>query len=190
MQRRQFLKTAAATLAFIGTAGRVSALPMSGPRLLVVFLRGAYDAANIIVPVSSDFYYAARPTLAIPNGTALALDSDWGLHPALREPSIPCGRAARSLSVSLPEPTIPAVFALRNPGHDRALLADRRFARLPFRAFSAARLQRWRGPRPSPLPAPCRCFGFAGCSRYPHCAGVYWQARIAGKKRQELIQAT
>jgi uncharacterized protein (DUF1501 family) len=62
---------------------------VSGPRLLVVFLRGAYDAANIIVPVSSDFYYASRPTLAIPKTATLALDNDWGLHPALKDSIYP-----------------------------------------------------------------------------------------------------
>jgi uncharacterized protein (DUF1501 family) len=89
MQRRQFLKSAAASLPLLGMAGRLYALPMSGPRLLVVFLRGAYDAANIVVPVSSDFYYAARPTLAIPRSAALALDHDWGLHPALADSIYP-----------------------------------------------------------------------------------------------------
>ncbi|HWY60580.1 MAG TPA: DUF1501 domain-containing protein [Rhizomicrobium sp.] len=89
MQRRQFLKSAAATLPLLGVAGKLYALPLSGPRLLVVFLRGAYDAANIIVPVSSDFYYTARPTLAIPKGTTLALDNDWGLHPALKDSIYP-----------------------------------------------------------------------------------------------------
>jgi uncharacterized protein (DUF1501 family) len=89
MGRRAFLAsaTAAATLPF--TAGRLYALPASGPRLLVVFLRGAYDAANILVPVSSDFYYASRPNLAIPKTTVLALDNDWGLHPALKESILP-----------------------------------------------------------------------------------------------------
>ena len=75
---------------FLGTAGRLYALPVSGaPRLLVVFLRGAYDAANIVVPVSSDFYYAARPNLAIPKDAALPLDGDWGLHPALKDSIYP-----------------------------------------------------------------------------------------------------
>jgi uncharacterized protein (DUF1501 family) len=89
MQRRQFLKSAAASIPLLGMAGRLYALPMSGPRLLVVFLRGAYDAANIVVPVSSDFYYAARPTLAIPRAAALTLDQDWGLHPALADSIYP-----------------------------------------------------------------------------------------------------
>src|SRR5476649_2719107 len=89
MQRRQFLKSAAATLPLLGVAGKLYALPATGPRLLVVFLRGAYDAANIIVPVSSDFYYAARPTLAITKTAALSLTSDWGLHPALADSIYP-----------------------------------------------------------------------------------------------------
>ncbi len=65
------------------------------PRLLIVFLRGAYDAANTIVPVSSDFYYQSRPTLAIarPNpadpNAALPLNRDWGLHPALKDTLYP-----------------------------------------------------------------------------------------------------
>src|SRR5580700_1769812 len=95
MQRRQFLATAAAALPIIGFAGKLYALPMSGPRLLVVFLRGAYDAANIVIPVSSDFYYAARPTLAIPRpdpanpAASLTLTADWGLHPALKDSIYP-----------------------------------------------------------------------------------------------------
>ena len=89
MRRRQFL-TAALTVPFLGTAGRLYALPASGgPRLLVVFMRGAYDAANIVVPVSSDFYYAARPTLAIQKAQTLPLNNDWGLHPALKDSLYP-----------------------------------------------------------------------------------------------------
>src|SRR3982074_3395196 len=71
--------------------GRVWAAPATDARLLVVFLRGAYDAANVVVPVSSDFYHSSRPTLGIakpdvgnPN-SALSLNPDWGLHPALRD---------------------------------------------------------------------------------------------------------
>src|ERR1700743_1456849 len=93
MLRRQFLKTATALLPMATVAGRLYALPATGPRLLVVFLRGAYDAANIVVPVSSDFYHAARPTLAIAKDAALPLDADWGLHPALRDSIYPLWQA-------------------------------------------------------------------------------------------------
>jgi len=90
MNRRDLIKAFAAT-ASLTVGGRVWAAPSTDARLLVVFLRGAYDAANVVVPTSSEFYYASRPSLAIarpdagnPNA-ALALDSDWGLHPALRD---------------------------------------------------------------------------------------------------------
>jgi uncharacterized protein (DUF1501 family) len=94
MNRRELIKVFAAT-ASLTVAGRVWAAPSTDARLLVVFLRGAYDAANVVVPTGSDFYYASRPTLAIarpdvgnPNA-ALALNSDWGLHPALRDSLYP-----------------------------------------------------------------------------------------------------
>jgi len=55
------------------------------PRLLVVFLRGAYDAANLLVPTSSSFYYEARPNIAIAKTAALPLDASWGLSPAVAD---------------------------------------------------------------------------------------------------------
>ena len=80
----------------LAASGRAFALPAAGPtRLLVVFLRGAYDAANVIIPVSSDFYYEARPSIAIARPdpanpkAALPLDADWGLHPVLADSLYP-----------------------------------------------------------------------------------------------------
>jgi uncharacterized protein (DUF1501 family) len=94
MNRRELIKALVA-MAPLTVAGRVWAAPASNARLLVVFLRGAYDAANLLVPVSSDFYHNARPTLAIakpdvgnPNA-ALSLGADWGLHPALKDSIYP-----------------------------------------------------------------------------------------------------
>ncbi len=93
MNRRDLLKTAAAALPLTTVAGRLYAMPVGdAPRLLVVFLRGAYDAANVVIPASSDFYYASRPTLAIPRTASLALDSDWALHPALKDSIYPLWR--------------------------------------------------------------------------------------------------
>ena len=34
-------------------------------KFLLVFLRGGYDAANVVIPVGSDFYYESRPTIAL-----------------------------------------------------------------------------------------------------------------------------
>ncbi|HET7159067.1 MAG TPA: DUF1501 domain-containing protein [Burkholderiales bacterium] len=61
----------------------------SNARMLVVFLRGAYDAASLLVPVGSDFYYEARPGIAVPTSATLPLDTNWALHPALRESLFP-----------------------------------------------------------------------------------------------------
>lgn len=98
MNRRDLLKAVAALAPAALTttiAGRVWAAPATDAKLLVVFLRGAYDAANVLVPVSSSFYYESRPNLAIakpdvgnPN-SAVVLDADWGLHPALRDSLAP-----------------------------------------------------------------------------------------------------
>jgi uncharacterized protein (DUF1501 family) len=86
--RRQLIKSALCT-APLFTAGRLYAAPAAGPRLLVVFLRGAYDAANIVIPTGSDFYYTARPNLAVARDAALPLEPGWGLHPALKDSIYP-----------------------------------------------------------------------------------------------------
>ncbi|WP_457426654.1 DUF1501 domain-containing protein [Roseateles sp. P5_E7] len=64
---------------------RLWAAAPDSPRLLVVFLRGAYDAANLLVPTSSSFYYEARPNIAIAKKDALPLDANWGLAPAVAD---------------------------------------------------------------------------------------------------------
>src|SRR5579863_7778954 len=61
-------------------------------RLIVVFLRGAVDGLNVVVPHGEPNYYDARPTIAIGQrggeGGVLDLDGFFGLHPAL-EPMLP-----------------------------------------------------------------------------------------------------
>ena len=92
MKRRDLLKALAAAPLF-SHAGTLLAAPATNAKLLFVFLRGGYDANNLLVPAGSDFYYASRPNIAIPkpgqdNG-ALSLDADWALHPALRDSIYP-----------------------------------------------------------------------------------------------------
>ena len=92
MNRRDLLKALAAA-PLLSHAGSLLAAPATNAKLLFVFLRGGYDANNLLVPVGSDFYYASRPNIAIAkpgeeNG-ALALNADWALHPALRETIYP-----------------------------------------------------------------------------------------------------
>jgi uncharacterized protein (DUF1501 family) len=93
MDRRGLLK-AFVTLPLATVAGGLFAAPATRAKLLVVFLRGGYDAANLLVPVSSDFYYQARPNIAVPRpgsetNAALSIDADWGLHPTLKETIFP-----------------------------------------------------------------------------------------------------
>jgi uncharacterized protein (DUF1501 family) len=93
MNRRQLLALGA-LLPLASVCGRLYAVPGAPGKLLVIFLRGGYDATNVLVPVSSEFYYEARPNIAIarpgsgPNA-ALSLDANWGLHPSLRETIYP-----------------------------------------------------------------------------------------------------
>ena len=92
---RRDLLIGAAALSPLVVAGRAFAAPQAGSKLLVVFLRGAYDAANIVAPTGSDFYHQARPTIALgkpdPNDlkAPLPLDANWSLHPALKDSIYP-----------------------------------------------------------------------------------------------------
>jgi uncharacterized protein (DUF1501 family) len=69
-------------------AQRAPAHPSAQGRMVVVFLRGAYDGLSALVPYADKDYYAIRPSIAIaaPDGTrdtALKLSDQWALHPAL-----------------------------------------------------------------------------------------------------------
>jgi uncharacterized protein (DUF1501 family) len=94
VRRRDFLTTGLAASATAVT-GRAWSAPATDQRFLVIFLRGGYDAINVVIPTYSDFYYESRPTIAIarpdpanPN-TALPLDGEWSLHPALKDSIYP-----------------------------------------------------------------------------------------------------
>ncbi|QPS06539.1 DUF1501 domain-containing protein [Delftia acidovorans] len=104
MQRRHFL-TMASALPFAAHLGRLQAATpqQATPRLLLVFLRGAYDCNSLLVPTHSDFYYEARPSIAIPRpgeaGGALALDGRWGLHSMLEDSIHPLFQAGQACFV-------------------------------------------------------------------------------------------
>ncbi|MBW4595255.1 MAG: DUF1501 domain-containing protein [Brasilonema angustatum HA4187-MV1] len=99
MKRRDFLVQAgifsASTMAAVGThawVARAATNNSDQKRLIVIFLRGAVDGLNVVVPYSEQAYYEARPKIAIPQpdkeGGVLDLDGRFGLHPALA-PVIP-----------------------------------------------------------------------------------------------------
>jgi uncharacterized protein (DUF1501 family) len=89
MKRRTLLKALAASPLALSHAGALFAAPQADAKLLVVFLRGGYDCASLLVPVSSAFYYESRPNIAIAREAALPLDASWALHPAMRESLLP-----------------------------------------------------------------------------------------------------
>jgi uncharacterized protein (DUF1501 family) len=95
VNRRQLLQAMLAAPLTV-SAGKLFAAPHSEQRLLLVFMRGGYDCASLLVPFSSSFYYESRPNIAIAKpdasgaaNTALMLDSNWALNPALKDTIYP-----------------------------------------------------------------------------------------------------
>lgn len=94
MDRREFLKTSmvvSLSCLFPGASGWAyspgGAKGIGSKKLIVIFLRGAADGLNIVVPYADSQYYSGRPTIAIPppgkSGGCLDLDGTFGLHPVL-----------------------------------------------------------------------------------------------------------
>jgi uncharacterized protein (DUF1501 family) len=95
IKRRAFLRAAAtlsaAGVIMIGSRGwAASSFNNAGNcrRLVVVFMRGAVDGLNVVVPYGDSQYYDQRPNIAIPrpgrgDAAAIDLDGHFGLHPAL-----------------------------------------------------------------------------------------------------------
>ncbi len=90
MHRRTLLTAALAAPLAVGAPRLWAAPSADAPRLLLVFLRGGYDCASLLVPAASPFHAEARPTIAIARpgasaDAALPLDADWALHPATHD---------------------------------------------------------------------------------------------------------
>ena len=88
MNRRDFLRLSGGmSLLPFGSAGWAATAEGGPKRLIVIFLRGAVDGLNVVVPYVERSYYEARPTIAIGrpglDQGALPLDDRFGLHPAL-----------------------------------------------------------------------------------------------------------
>lgn len=107
VNRRDFLHGAALCCATAWPAWMprlAFAPPRGAPRgdtLVVVFLRGAADSLNVLVPHGEAAYYQRRPTLGIPRPDdrraaagrrAIDLDGFFGLHPSLA-PLLPVWQA-------------------------------------------------------------------------------------------------
>ncbi|MBV8770979.1 MAG: DUF1501 domain-containing protein [Deltaproteobacteria bacterium] len=116
MGRRQFIRTLAIGASSVMALGahawvaRASNTLGSPARLVVIFLRGAVDGLNVVVPYGDSNYYECRPSIAIPRagaGRVLDLDGDFGLNPALSSliPAWHDGTLAFVHSCGSPDPT-------------------------------------------------------------------------------------
>lgn len=88
----------AAKTAYGSPAARARAEGNGEPRMVVVFLRGAVDGLNVVVPHGDPLYYQARPSIAVArpgqaNGV-LDLTGYFGLHPSL-QPLLPYWESGR-----------------------------------------------------------------------------------------------
>ncbi|MEM8592437.1 MAG: DUF1501 domain-containing protein [Pseudomonadota bacterium] len=87
--RRRFLSAlgaSAANLPLITTPGFLQAAgqePGNGKILILLELAGGNDGLNTVVPVTDPGYRALRPTIGIEQRSALQLDQDTALHPAM-----------------------------------------------------------------------------------------------------------
>jgi uncharacterized protein (DUF1501 family) len=87
--RREFIKLGSAVGAASLVAPRIAFTQnaANSDTLVVIFLRGALDGLNAVIPYTESAYYSRRSTIAIPtpgsaNG-AIDLDGQFGLHPSL-----------------------------------------------------------------------------------------------------------
>ena len=175
LSRRDMLKLSMAAAAHPmlparGIVSQVFTAPGAGnAKFLLVFLRGGYDSANVVIPVGSDFYYEARPTIALPRPdtanplAAIALaapgeTASWGLHPALKDSMLPLWQKAQLAFVpfagseDLPEaisrPRTASRWGCRSPAPDRVGRARASSTAWPSRSMAA--LRRWRSPTDCP----------------------------------------
>lgn len=87
--RRQVLAAMGMGAAAVGLGPLLSpgisfaATPWTGDTIVLLSLRGGFDGLNAVAPVNDPNYQALRPGIKVPVGSALRLDSRFGLHPAL-----------------------------------------------------------------------------------------------------------
>jgi uncharacterized protein (DUF1501 family) len=117
MLRKNMLKTYTQSYSLPAWMPRLSFAPANqaprGDVLVVIFLRGAMDGLNALVPVGDSDYYRNRKAIAIAqpktgdDKSAIALDSFFGLHPALRslKPVWDDGMLAPIHACGSPDPT-------------------------------------------------------------------------------------
>ncbi len=107
-RRRFFYTTAWGGVIGMAWPRVYAAEPMQegAPVLVVIQLAGGNDGLNTVVPTGDDFYYKARPQLAIKRTTALGINDVTGLHPSLAglKAVYDAGRLAIVEGVGYPHP--------------------------------------------------------------------------------------
>jgi len=89
-------------------SGRGTADGSGGDILVFVTLWGGFDGLTAVPPVGDADYAPARPTIAVPAGSAIQLDRLFGLHPALAplKPWWDAEKLAVVHAVGIPYPTL------------------------------------------------------------------------------------
>lgn len=168
MDRRYFLKTSGIALGSFGmmaaapeflhqfAAAQTAAKGFGKKKVLVtVFMRGAVDGLNMLVPHGDDSYYSLRPSIAVqaPKKTdgALDLDGHFGLNPTMSSlmPLWKSGKLAAITAVGSPDNTrshfdaqdymesaTPGVKSTRDGWLNRVLQGLPEKEASPFRAVS------------------------------------------------------
>ena len=121
------------------------------PILVCLFMRGAVDGLNMIVPHGDPLYYRERPTIAVPKQDVIDLDGFFGLHPrlAVLKPLWDNKTLAAVHAVGSPEATrshfdaqdymesgTPGVKATSDGWLNRYCQHDAEHANTPFRAVA------------------------------------------------------
>ena len=83
--RRDFLRFAGAGAGLLAGPGYVFASAATQRRFVFIIQRGAADALDTLVPYADPAYARLRGPIAVDASTALKLDGQFALHPALTE---------------------------------------------------------------------------------------------------------
>jgi uncharacterized protein (DUF1501 family) len=106
--RRTVLSSALAAgvgATFLGVANGAVAADFARKKLVVIIQRGACDGLSLAPPIGDPDYHALRGDIAIPTDKALALDSQFALHPKLVKlhAIVQSGQARIAPAVAIPQ---------------------------------------------------------------------------------------
>lgn len=91
MDRRDFLKQSlifGASLPILNS-NLFAMTSQNNQKILIVFLRGAYDGLNLLIPHNDSFYYESRPHIGIKRELLKPLTNQFSLNPAVHDLLLP-----------------------------------------------------------------------------------------------------